>query len=81
MTGEQKAVCLFEQLEKELEGEQEKKEAEGTPPLSDLQETIGEGEKVGEDACLTEQEEEEEESHKMMEAKLLHEQDSALQQV
>lgn len=78
MTGEQKAVCLFEQLEKELEGEQEKKEAEGTPPLSDLHETIGEGEKVGEDACLTEQEEE---SHKMMEAKLLHEQDSALQQV
>lgn len=76
----QKAVCLLEQLEKELEAEEEKKEAEETCTPSDLHEAIGEGEKVGEEACLSEQEEEEE-SHKMMEAKLLHEQDSPLQQV
>lgn len=80
MAGQKKAVCLLEQLEKELEGEEEKKEAEGTPPLPDLHETVGGGEEVGEEACLNEQEEEEE-SHEMMEAKLLHEQDSALQQV
>lgn len=75
----QKTVCLLEQLEKELEAEEEKKEAEGTRTPSDLHEAIGEGEKVGEEACLSEQEEEE--AHKMMEAKLLHEQDSPLQQV
>lgn len=78
MVDQQKAMCFLEQLEKELEGEEEKKELEGTPTLSDLVETTGEGEKVGGETCLIEQEEE---AHKMMEAKLLHEQDSSLQQV
>lgn len=87
MGEQQKAMCLLEQLEKELEGEEEKKEAEGTPALSDLHETTGEGEEVGEEACLSGQEEEkeeekeEEEKESVMKAKLLHEQDSALQQV
>lgn len=79
MRDQQEAVCLLQQLEKELEGEEEKREAEGSPGLP---ETIAEGEQVGEEAGVGEQEEEEEEeSRKMMEAKLLHEQDSLLHQV
>lgn len=71
MAEQQKAACVLEQLEKELEGEEEKEEAEGPPPLSASHEPTGEGEKVGE----------EEECHKVMEAKLLDEEDSTLQQV
>lgn len=78
MAEHQKTTRLLERLEKELEGKEEKKEA-------DLHETTGEGEEVEEEACLGEQEgmeeEEEDESHKMMEAKLLHELDPPLQQV
>lgn len=71
----QKAAGLLEQLERELEGEEEKKEAEGSHG------TTGEGEE-GEEACLSEQEEEEEEElDKTTEAVLLREQDSPLQQV
>lgn len=75
----------MEQLEKELEGESEEEEQkeeqkgeEGSPTLSTLHETIGEGETVGEEARSSEQEEE---FLKMMQMKLQYEQDSLLQQV
>lgn len=67
MAERQNTACLLEQLEEELRGEEE--EAEGPPPLSESEEPTGGGE------------EEVEESRKEMEAKLLDEADSTLQQV